>query len=53
MLVGILNGIDQNLVNLQSINLTNITIGIVTAGIKLINEKIKTIQTMVRLESYL
>ena len=51
--VGILNGIEVSLVSLQNINKVNITIGIVIVGINLINEKIKTIQIMVRLESYL
>ena len=51
--VGILNGTDRNLVNLQNINKVNIMIGIVMVGINLMNEKIKMIQIMVKLESCL
>ena len=51
--VGILTGIEVSLVNLQNINKVNIMIGIVTVGIKLMIEKIKTILIMVRLESCL
>ena len=40
-LVGILNGIDLNLVNLQNINKVNIMIGIVIVGIKHIKDKNK------------
>ena len=49
---GILNGIEQNLVNLQSINLINITIGIVTVQISLMLKKILMIPNMVKLENY-
>jgi len=49
---GILNGIDQNLVNLQSINTINIMIGIQIRGINLIKEK-KVILRMAKLESFL
>ena len=51
--VGILNGIDLSLVNLQNIKKVNIMIGIVIVGTKLMIEKIKTIQIMVKFESYL
>jgi hypothetical protein len=50
--VGILNGIGQNLVNLQNIKKVNIMIGIVIVGINLIYHKIKMIQLMVKLENY-
>tara|TARA_Y100001938_G_scaffold67835_1_gene94128 strand:+ start:3461 stop:3826 length:366 start_codon:yes stop_codon:yes gene_type:complete len=39
MQVGILNGIDQNVVSLQNINITNIMIGIVIVGENLMIEK--------------
>ena len=50
--VGILNGTEASLVSLQNIKKVNIMIGIVTAGTRPTKEKIKTIQTMVKLESY-
>ena len=51
--VGILNGIEVSLVNLQNINKVNIMIGIVTAGRNLMNEKIKILLIMVKLENCL
>ena len=48
--VGILNGIDQSLVNLQNINSINIMIGIVILGINLMKKKV---QRMVKFENYL
>jgi hypothetical protein len=39
MLVGTLNGIDQNLVSLQNINTTNTMIGTVIVGINLMTER--------------
>ena len=51
MLVGILNGVDQNRVNLLNINIINIMIGILILGIDLICVQIKTIRIMVRSES--
>ena len=52
MQIGILNGKEQNLVNLQNINLINITIGIVIVQINLMLEKILMTLIMVKLENY-
>ena len=51
MLVGIFNGIGQNLVNLLNIIKVNIMIGIVMVGINLIMHPIPLL--MVKLENYL
>jgi hypothetical protein len=48
MQVGILNGIDQNLVSLQNINSINIMIGTVIVGINLMTEKMLIILNTVK-----
>jgi hypothetical protein len=52
MQVGILNGIDQNLVSLQNINSINIMIGTVILGINLMTEKMLIILNTVKLENF-